>query len=381
MLLSAIVKQAAWAAAMSSSGLVPSPSSNLTRTSRRLEDAVADGQASIARLQVPVPLGAAIACRHLALPSGRFGPDTYCAIWAGDVDFRRRHMGFIQPEPPPFDLGEWSRALLSRLKPVVQDWAVNGFGARDHLPAVRDQAGALRFRGGPSDLAHDGRHRGARRHRRLVVEPIVFQVCDLDPAVGGARARLGLDGAGGTLLATDRRRPLPPATGHRRLPPWPDKVPLTGGFNRTPVDVALYAGLLGSAIYLLVSDGETVAGTVAGRLDPAAIAVLFGFWGLLGLRDKVSFLAPRPEVYGFLLLVSFPGWEHDRRLAVRLLVHLAGGRVVEVQPPLPVRDRGDDQQHALESLAEVEGGHVPRLAQRRAPVEKRRARLTVRDRH
>ena len=81
-------------------------------------------------------------------------------------------------------------------------------------------------------------------------------------------------------------------------------MPLTGGFNRTPVDVALYAGLLGSAIYLLVSDGETVAGTVAGRLDPAAIAVLFGFWGLLGLRDKVSFLAPRPEVYGFLLLVS-----------------------------------------------------------------------------
>ena len=40
------------------------------------------------------------------------------------------------------------------------------------------------------------------------------------------------------------------------------------------------------------------------------------FWALLGLRDKVSFLAARPEVYGFLMLVSlFPahtlivGWQ------------------------------------------------------------------------
>jgi hypothetical protein len=38
-------------------------------------------------------------------------------------------MGFVQPEPPPFDLEEWrAKPLLSRLKPVAQDWAVNGFG-------------------------------------------------------------------------------------------------------------------------------------------------------------------------------------------------------------------------------------------------------------
>src|SRR3954464_12825974 len=39
-------------------------------------------------------------------------------------------MGFVQPKPPPFDLDEWRRApFLDRLKPVVQDWVVNGFGA------------------------------------------------------------------------------------------------------------------------------------------------------------------------------------------------------------------------------------------------------------
>ena len=73
---------------------------------------------------------------------------------------------------------------------------------------------------------------------------------------------------------------------------------------------------------------------------------------LLGLRDKVSFLAARPEIYGFLLLVSlFPLEQPDRRLAARLLLHLVGRRVVEAEPPLPVRDRGDGQQHALEPLA------------------------------
>jgi len=72
----------------------------------------------------------------------------------------------------------------------------------------------------------------------------------------------------------------------------------------------LYAGVLVSGIHLVVSSGT------GGRLDPAAIALLLAFWALLGLRDKVSFLAGRPEVYGFLLTVSlFPahnlivGWQ------------------------------------------------------------------------
>jgi hypothetical protein len=88
-----------------------------------------------------------------------------------------------------------------------------------------------------------------------------------------------------------------------RLPPWPDKVPLTAGTTRTPVDVVLYAGVLATGFYLLLGDGEASSGLAAGRLDPVAIAVLLAFLGLLGLRDKVSFLGARPEVYGFLLIV------------------------------------------------------------------------------
>src|SRR5437764_479341 len=98
-----------------------------------------------------------------------------------------------------------------------------------------------------------------------------------------------------------------------RLPPWPDKVPVTKGYRRTVADVALYAGVLASAAYLLISGGEVQG---ARRLQPVAIIVLLSLWALLGLRDKVPFLAARPEVYGFILLVSlFPlrhaiaGWQ------------------------------------------------------------------------
>ena len=66
-------------------------------------------------------------------------------------------------------------------------------------------------------------------------------------------------------------------------------------------------GVLGSAVFLLAASGVDAAGTSAGKLPPAGIAVLFGFLALLGLRDKVSFLGSRPEIYCTLLAVGlFP---------------------------------------------------------------------------
>jgi hypothetical protein len=71
--------------------------------------------------------------------------------------------------------------------------------------------------------------------------------------------------------------------------------------------VALYAGLLAAAVYLLVADTSPAAGAAAGRLDPAAVGVLLAFGIMLGLRDKVPFLAARAEVYGNLaILFLFP---------------------------------------------------------------------------
>jgi hypothetical protein len=43
--------------------------------------------------------------------------------------------------------------------------------------------------------------------------------------------------------------------GTTRLPPWPERVPLTRGTRRTLFDVALYAGLIAAALNLLLSGG------------------------------------------------------------------------------------------------------------------------------
>jgi transmembrane protein DUF3556 len=228
-------------------------------------------------------------------------------------------VGFLQPEPPPFDLDEWkAKPFLSGLKPVVQDWAVDGFGAPGVIyllyvlklivfviaPALLISATTPGI-GGLGDIGD------------WWSEPIVFQKVAVWTMLWEI---LGL-GSGSMALAARYTPPIGGVLyrlrpGTVRLAPWPDKVPLTGGTRRSIADVALYAGTLAAAIYLLLSHGEAVAGTAAGRLDPVAIAVLLGLLALLGLRDKVSFLSARPEVYGFLLVVSlFPfenlivGWQ------------------------------------------------------------------------
>jgi hypothetical protein len=225
----------------------------------------------------------------------------------------------VQPSPPPFDLDEWkAKPFLSRLKPVVQDWTINGFGAPGLiyvlyvvklvvfvLGAALVISATTPGVGGLGDVGD------------WWTEPIVFQKAVVWTMLWEI---LGL-GSGSMALAA---RYTPPIGGllYRlrpgtiRLAPWPEKVPLTGGTRRELVDVALYLGVLAGLVYLLVAGGEVVADTATRRLDPAAIGVTLGLLAVLGLRDKISFLSARPEVYGFMLVVSlFPlstliiGWQ------------------------------------------------------------------------
>jgi hypothetical protein len=72
-----------------------------------------------------------------------------------------------------------------------------------------------------------------------------------------------------------------------RLPPWPDTVPGTRGDDRTRADVALYLALLASVSVALALPTVTTASIVP------IIALLI----VLGLRDKVIFIAARGEQY------------------------------------------------------------------------------------
>ncbi|MDR7252388.1 hypothetical protein J2X46_001364 [Nocardioides sp. BE266] len=94
-----------------------------------------------------------------------------------------------------------------------------------------------------------------------------------------------------------------------RMAPWADKVPGTGGDERTPLDVLLYVGVLAALVYPLLSSAELVhnlpAGTGPQELVPAAAFLpILVLMPLMGLRDKVIFLAARSEQYLPIMLFS-----------------------------------------------------------------------------
>ncbi len=228
-------------------------------------------------------------------------------------------MSFFAPAEPPFELEEWKgKPHLARIKPLVQDWGENGFGSPTAvyllyaLKLVIYAGGALLAisttpgLGGIGDLGE------------WWTEPIVFQKFALWTLLWEI---LGL-GAGSMPLSF---RFVPPIGGPLywlrpgtvRLPPWPDRVPFTRGTRRTWLDAGLYAGVLLAGLYLLFAAGAgsspvglsggnaaDVVAIPAGRLPTEGIALLLGLLALLGLRDKVSFLGARPEIYATMLAVG-----------------------------------------------------------------------------
>lgn len=211
-------------------------------------------------------------------------------------------MGLLDPAPPPFEVEEWRRRPhLERIKPLAQDWALNGFGtpvAVYFLYVFKVLAyvglGALLI------FATSGWPHWT--------DPIVFQKAVIWTMLWEV---LGL--GAGSLPLTLRFSPMVGGflywlrPGTTRLPPWPERVPGTRGTTRTWLDVALYIELVGTALYLLLSSGvdgnAPWADGEVSRLDPLAVGVLLAFLGALGLRDKVPFLAARAEIYGTLAIV------------------------------------------------------------------------------
>jgi hypothetical protein len=211
-------------------------------------------------------------------------------------------MGLLDPAPPPFEVAEWRRLPhLQRIRPLAQDWALNGFGT----PV------AVYFLYVFKVLAYAGLGYlaiGATSGWPHWSEPIVFEKAVVWTMLWEV---LGL--GAGSLPLTLRFSPMVGGflywlrPGTTRLPPWPGKVPGTRGTVRTWLDVALYGALLAALLFNLLSPGidataPWVDGTVS-RLDPLAVGALLAILAALGLRDKVPFLAARAEIYGNLALI------------------------------------------------------------------------------
>lgn len=211
-------------------------------------------------------------------------------------------MGLLDPAPPPFEVEEWRRLPhLQRIKPLAQDWALNGFGTPVavyflYVFKVIAYAGlGFLLIEATSGWPH-------------WTEPIVFEKAVVWTMLWEV---LGL--GAGSLPLTLRFSPMVGGflywlrPGTTRLPPWPERVPGTRGTTRSWLDVSLYGALLAALVFNLLSGGVDgtapwTDGTVA-RLDPVAVGVMLAILAALGLRDKVPFLAARAEIYGNLALI------------------------------------------------------------------------------
>jgi hypothetical protein len=232
-------------------------------------------------------------------------------------------MGFLKPDLPVVDFGEWIKGSRSeRIRPLTRHWAEVGFGTPVALHLFYVVKIGLYVLGAWLIALSTPGIDGFTNVAAWYAEPIVFQKVVLYTMLFEV---IGLGCGFGPL----NNRFFPPLGSILywlrpktiRLPPWPARVPLTKGTARTPVDVLLYAALLVMLVVALCSGGTgpiATLGTTVGVLPMWQIWAILGILAVAGLRDKVIFLAARGEVYGS-LTVAFLFAGADMILAAKLV--------------------------------------------------------------
>lgn len=219
-------------------------------------------------------------------------------------------MGLIKPDLPEVDFDAWARKPhAQRLRPLIEHWVENGFGAPRAVYLVYVLKCALYVVGAALVISATPGIGGLGDISTWWDEPVVYQKLVVFTLLYEV---LGFGCGWGPLTS----RFWPPQGGFLywlrpntiRLAPWPDKVPFTRGTNRTWFDIALYVGVIASAVWLLTRPADGVSVTLEndlGVLDPVYALPLIGFLGVLGLRDKAVFLAARGEQYWVTLFLFF----------------------------------------------------------------------------
>ncbi len=222
-------------------------------------------------------------------------------------------MGFLKQDAPVVDHEQWSKGTRAeKIVPMARHWAEVGFGTPVVLHLFYVVKILLYILGGwLFALATKGID-GFTNVASWYAEPIVFEKVVLYTMLFEV---IGLGCGFGPL----NNRFFPPMgsilywlrPNTIRLPPWPSRVPLTTGSTRAPVDALLYAALLVMLLVALFSNGTgpiPALETTVGVLPMWQIGTILGLLAVLGLRDKVIFLAARGEVYAsFTVAFLFAG--------------------------------------------------------------------------
>jgi hypothetical protein len=222
-------------------------------------------------------------------------------------------MGFLKQDAPVVDYEEWRKGTRAeKIVPMARHWAEVGFGTPGVLHLFYVVKILLYILGGwLFALATKGID-GFTNVASWYAEPIVFEKVVLYTMLFEV---IGLGCGFGPL----NNRFFPPMgsilywlrPNTIRLPPWPTRIPLTKGTTRAPFDAVLYGALLVVLVIALFSDGTgpiPELGTTVGVLPIWQIWTILCLLAVLGLRDKVIFLAARGEVYAsFTVAFLFAG--------------------------------------------------------------------------
>jgi hypothetical protein len=207
-------------------------------------------------------------------------------------------MGFTTGDLPPVDPGTFrERPFFERIRILATQWVEYGFGTPKMVHAIYVVKLVVLYAVGGLFVATATSGLGPFWDvtgwwpELIVFEKLILWTVLLET--------LGLAGSWGPLAGHFK----PMTAGVRywarpdtiRLPPWPDKVPFTRGDRRTVADVVLYLAIVAMLVATLVAPTVTRSGTAL--VDPALLVVLIGLLVVMGLRDKVVFLAARSEQY------------------------------------------------------------------------------------
>ncbi|HXO24430.1 MAG TPA: DUF3556 domain-containing protein [Streptosporangiaceae bacterium] len=234
-------------------------------------------------------------------------------------------MGFLKQETPQIDFEEWSKGTRAeKIIPMARHWAEVGFGTPVLLHLFYVVKIALYIVGAWLLALTTTGINGFTNVAHWYAEPIVFEKVVLYTMLFEV---VGLGCGFGPL----NNRFFPPLgsilywlrPGTIRLPPWPARLPFTKGDNRTLFDALLYGALLVLLVIAIFSDGTgpmPALGTTVGVLPAWQIWAVLGVLAVLGLRDKVIFLAARGEVYAsFTVAFLFAGYGVDLILGAKLV--------------------------------------------------------------
>lgn len=221
-------------------------------------------------------------------------------------------MGFTEGNLPEVDPATFSeRPLRDRIRILTTHWAEYGFGSPTMIHAIYLVKVALLYIVLGVCLATLTSGMNPLEVSHWWTQPIVYQKLVLWTVLLEA---MNLAGAWGPLCGK-----FAPMTGGIRfwlrpdtirLPPWPETVPGTRGDRRTVLDVVLYAALLVNLAVAIALPGTTSSSFTdaiaesrlpvdasQGLVDPAVLYSVIALLIVIGLRDKIIFIAARSEQY------------------------------------------------------------------------------------